>query len=129
MSNKLLLGILEGEAIYMTKHSWDCSWYWSFGYLSNESYHFHLAYYLKENTNIPFTTSKLTQSNWWTVRDLFIQAYSLKAVAKTYKHGGHQSIIPGVTDVLRSKEKEDAANKDLKLLLDTAWTYLEGILA
>jgi len=32
---KTFLGISEGEKIYLTAPSWDCGWYWRFGYLGN----------------------------------------------------------------------------------------------
>lgn len=50
MKDKILLGFagrnLEiqnpNSAIYLSKHSWDCKWYWGFGYLGNNSCHWHM---------------------------------------------------------------------------------------
>ena len=39
----LLRSRKEGERVYLSKHSWDCGWYWGFGYVGNRDCHFHLS--------------------------------------------------------------------------------------
>ena len=36
------LGVLDGRGIALRRPSWDCDWYWGFGYLGNRDCHFHL---------------------------------------------------------------------------------------
>jgi len=132
--NKLLLGRVskgagtyaDGELLYITEHQWDCGWYWAFGYIGNRNNHFHLDSLLKQTklASELFSDTKITNSQWWIIRDLFIQAYALKAAAQTYKYGGHQTSLAGVTDILKNDEKVTVLNADLKLILDTAWDYL-----
>ena len=37
------LGVHHGRGISLRRPSWDCGWYWGFGYLGNRSCHFHLS--------------------------------------------------------------------------------------
>jgi hypothetical protein len=41
--NKILLGKNNGQDIYLSPPSWDCGWYWGFGYLGNNNCHYHLS--------------------------------------------------------------------------------------
>lgn len=39
----VLLGVnLWGQEIYLRRPSWDCDWYWGFGYVGNADTHYHL---------------------------------------------------------------------------------------
>lgn len=35
---------LDNEKLYLSKPSWDCDWYWGFGYVGNKNLHTHLNY-------------------------------------------------------------------------------------
>jgi hypothetical protein len=39
---KILLGYNNNEPIYLSPPSWDCGWYWGFGYLGNKNCHYHV---------------------------------------------------------------------------------------
>lgn len=39
---KIYLGLVNAERIYLSAPSWDCGWYWGFGYLGNRNCHYHL---------------------------------------------------------------------------------------
>lgn len=145
---KIYIGQIDNENIYITKHSWDCGWYWGFGYLGNRNSHFHIEslicerghdgkYPSTEITDI-FTFPVFTQNQWWIIRDLFIQAYSLKATAACFRRGGHQSHKTDITAILKNttvrevidnkiqdeKLMETVLNEKLKLVLDTAWQFM-----
>lgn len=133
---KIFLGTLrkdagtfaDGERIYINKHSWDCNWYWGFGYLDNARTHFHFDSLLKGSPKLAsdlFISPRYTDKNWWIIRDLFIQAYALKKAAEVYRHGGHQTTKQGLTDIIMSQDKADSINKDLEKVLDTLWNFLE----
>lgn len=143
-TDKIYLGTIDNEKIYLSKHSWDCNWYWGFGYLGNSRCQFHIESLIeyrymtdsclnfnKEVTNQNFcnidtffTDTWLTQKDWWILRDLFIQAYALRNANEVYKHGGHQTAVLGITNIITSKTMQDSINKDLKKVLDVVWNYL-----
>ena len=114
-----------GEAIYLTEHTWDCNWYWGFGYIGNSRNHFHFDSLLKDARYASeiFESTNISDKDWWIIRDLFIQAYALKSVAEIYQYGGHQNNLQGVTDIIKNKEKADIANADLKIVLDVVWDF------
>ena len=124
--NKIKLGSIDNQPIFLTKHKWDCDWYWGFGYIGNSRQHFHIDSLIKDVTNVNkiFDKTKITQKEWWVIRDLFIQAYALKNVAEVYYHGGHQLTVEGLTDILHSADKARQINKDLELILDKVWDYI-----
>lgn len=120
---------VAGERIYITKHSWDCGWYWGFGYVGNQRLHTHFdGAFLGAETNVNkiFVKPVLTQEEWWLVRDLFIQAYALKKAAEVYRYGGHQTSEPGITDMIRDDEMCKRLNEDLRKVLDKVWEIFEA---
>ena len=130
MSNleKIYLGITEEHGrVYITKHSWDCDWYWGFGYVGNRDCQFHFKSFL---TNGPCRASDLfkeptiSDSSWWIIRDLFTQAYALKEAASTYRYGGHQYTSKGITDIIQCKEMELRLNTDLETVLNKVWQFM-----
>ena len=40
---KIQLGTVDNESIFLSPPSWDCGWYWGFGYLDNKNCHYHLS--------------------------------------------------------------------------------------
>lgn len=124
-------GNVAGESIYLSKHSWDCGWYWGFGYIGNGRMHTHFdTVFLNDTiTDITdiFKSTRLTQEDWWVLRDLFIQAYSLKQCASVYRIGGHQTDQKGITDIIKNEEMEKQINKDLEIVLNKIWELVENI--
>lgn len=123
---------IKGEKLYLTKHSWDCNWYWGFGYIGNKSLHTHF-----DNTflNNHLTYSEIfykpihrdyyfKDSDWYVIKDLFIQAYSLQKTAEVYRYGGHQTIRENITDIIKNQDKANIINKDLELVLNTLWDFI-----
>ena len=130
--NKIFLGSLreDNEPIYITKHSWDCGWYWGLGYVGNKNQHFHFDSFLRGNTYLAsdiFDKPTFTDTQWWVIRDLFVQAYALKAAAEVYRYGGHQTSLTGVTDVIKNIDMATTINDNLKTVLDTVWDYMTKI--
>lgn len=130
MKDRILLGTIVGcGLVYLEKHSWDCDWYWGFGYIGNKRCHFHIDSLINVpsdnvDVNTQFTDTWLNQDQWWILRDLFIQAYAIKEAAYAYRLGGHQ------TDNARSyrvsrKGMESMLNSDLSTLLDTIWNLID----
>lgn len=118
------------EYLRIEKHSWDCDWYWGFGYIGNSNLHTHFdGVFLGIETDINkiFEATKITQRDWWILRDLFVQAYALKNAAAVYRHGGHQISDPYDTTVIRNQDKESGLNCDLSIVLDKIWEILTEI--
>jgi hypothetical protein len=138
--NKILLGKIksdagtyaDGENLWLEKHKWDCGWYWGFGYLGNNRCHFHFdsLLYIKDGkgdvkycASDLFESTNISDSDWWIIRDLFVQAYALRKAAEVYQYGGHQTKKAGITDLIKNKERADQINADLAKLLDTVWDF------
>jgi hypothetical protein len=136
MSKKIYLGTtradfkqLPSERIYLSKHTWDCGWYWGFGYIGNHKLHAHFKLFLEggDTYDLPkvFSNTKLTQNNWWTVLEMFSSAYKLREAADLYNRGGSHISNNLCKAKLQDKELSDRINKDLELVLDRVWKYIE----
>jgi len=143
-TDKIYLGTINDEKIYLSKHSWDCNWYWGFGYLGNSKLHYHFSSYLTNNysdydavvenpigfkhdwhrVDYIFKETWLTQDDWWLLLELFEQAYRLKKAAEVYRRGAGISYVKDITNQLVSESVHQAINKDLEKVLDTIWNYL-----
>ena len=126
--DKIYLGnTTQCGSLYLSKHSWDCGWYWGFGYIGNNSCHMHIDSLMGAEydiRNIFDKGSPITQNQWWIIRDLFKQAYALQKVADVYRHGGHQTSKPGITDCIKNLEMAAQINKDLETVLNKVWDFL-----
>ena len=126
--NKIYLGnTTQCGGLYLSKHSWDCGWYWGFGYIGNNSCHMHIDSLMGAEYDIRSIYDKgspITQNQWWIIRDLFKQAYALQKVADVYRHGGHQTSKPGITDCIKNLEMAALINKDLEIVLNKVWDFL-----
>jgi len=87
MKTKVKLGILRSNIsdvtsqttpIFLTKHSFDCGWYWGFGYLGNSGIHFHIDSLLDKNFSDIFIHTKLNKKDWSYIKKRFKKAYSLR---------------------------------------------------
>jgi len=126
--DKILLGnTTQYGRLYLSKHSWDCGWYWGFGYIGNSSLHMHIESLIngEYDVNKIFDGSTgITQDQWWIIRDLFTQAYALQKAAEVYQYGGHQTFNPGITDCIKNLEMAALINKDLEIVLGKVWDFL-----
>jgi len=94
-----LLGInKEGLKVWMPAESWDCGWYWGFGYIQTQHSHSHFnglcferdssgkfIYHINESSE--FTSTTLTDSEAWELSDLMKRFYILKEAAEVYGRG------------------------------------------
>jgi len=118
-----------GEELFLDKHSWDCDWYWGFGYIGNKNLHTHAEVFINEliwsDVEDVFKESIFKNNNdFWVFKDLLKQAYALKKTADVYKYGGNCFIKEGLTDIIKSKKKNEEINKDLEKVLNTLWKFL-----
>ena len=119
-SEKVFFGIrkLDNTRIFITKPSWDCGWYWSFGYLGNKNEHYHLSGYANgRNINMhdallaDYDLNNKIKSNLWVFCELAETAYSLNETAEVLGRGGShytnnpcKSIIMNTDEVKRINE-------------------------
>ena len=120
-----------GEDISIEKHSWDCNWYYGFGYIGNKDLHCHATQFIHEllwhDVKDVFEKSIFkTNDQFWIFKDLLKQAYTLKECAEIYQYGGH-CITNSKTEIIKNKRKANSINKDLKKILDQLWTFLEEL--
>jgi hypothetical protein len=137
MSKQIYLGTVKegfkdlgGEKLYLYKHSWDCEWYWGMGYIGNKNLHTHFDItFLQGKTKYDitevFSSTHLNQANWWTILEMFSSAYKLREVADLYHRGGSHITTNLCKAKLQDKELSDRINKDLELVLDTVWKYIQ----
>lgn len=123
--------LIQGTDLSIRKHSWDCGWYWGFGYLSAEGLHTHATTFIEEllwhSKDQVFDDSIFkTDNDFWIFKDLLIQAYKLKECAEVYHHGGH-CINDPKTEIIQCKTKEKAINRDLSKVLNHLWKFLRDL--
>ena len=126
-----LLGInKDGEYVWLEKESWDCGWYWGFGYLhtftnnrqpersKDLSSHFHFdTTFLKgpdccfEMFKNYFKETVLTKEEIWELCDYMKTFYSLKEVAELFKHGYSRQTERAKVEKIQSETQYDLVNK------------------
>ena len=128
-----LLGVdREGDYVWLEKESWDCNWYWGFGYLHTftnnlhperakdlaSHFHFDSTFFNKQSCSFEvfkeyFKESVLTDDELWQLLDLMRTYYALKASAEIFGCGYSRYTKKAKIDKLKSVETEDAINKSL----------------
>lgn len=124
--------LILGEPLYIEKHSWDCGWYWGFGYIGNKNLHCHSDIFINkllwhENKEVFENSIFKENKDFWIFKDLLTQAYALKNVAEVYVYGGHCCQQNGITNVIASKEKAKTINEDLEKVLNSLWDFLSKL--
>ncbi len=146
---KIMLGVRkdDGSTIYFSKPTFDCGWYWGFGYLGNKNCHYHIEsyqsksvlfekkeggfYHGTEKRNICIHDALLAdyglapkiKDNLWTFCELVLTIYALKKTADIYHIGGsHMTINPGAKTLINKERYDwlvfDAIPKQIQLLWD-----------
>ncbi len=95
------LGVHYNRGIFLRRPSWDCNWYWGFGYLGNNSCHFHLNTLDVLDSGLSnknmFDQLKLFFGDSLTIKDdkalwkfceIVRTIYSLKESAEVFGRGG-----------------------------------------
>ena len=128
---KVLLGIHDGEKIYLSPPSWDCGWYWGFGYLGNKNCHYHIdglkevetynlekkvweheSYNLYDGLIKHFGDSlMIRRSNLWEFAELFETFYKLRDIAEVYNRGGSHYTTNPCKDLIINKDEVKRINE------------------
>lgn len=128
---KMLIGYNNDEPIYLSPPSWDCGWYWGFGYLGNKNCHYHVDGLTKQKTynfdkkcfEYEFTnlydgfikhfgnTLRVRKSDLWGLVELFETFYTLKKTAEVLGRGGSHYTTNPAKDLIINKEEVERINK------------------
>ena len=115
---KMLLGYNDNQPIYLSAPSWDCGWYWGFGYIGNKDCHYHVSG-LNEGRNqnmydafIEHFGSTLTvrRSQLWTLCELFETFYTLRKTAEVLGRGGSHYTTNPCKDLIINKDEVTRIN-------------------
>ena len=114
----IFIGKNNGENIYLSAPSWDCGWYWGFGYLGNKNRHYHVdGLNAKENINLfdafkkHFGSSLIVRdSQLWTLCELFKTFYALKETAEVLERGGSHFTKNPCSAIIINKEEVTRIN-------------------
>lgn len=115
-TNKFFMGKNDGENIYLSAPSWDCGWYWGFGYLGNSRCHYHLDG-LSEGKNMYEALKQhfgesltIPDCHLWTFCELVQTAYTLKETAETLGRGGSHYTANPCADLIKNKDETNRIN-------------------
>ena len=135
----------QGQYVWLEKESWDCGWYWGFGYLhtfTNNEHptrskdlashtHFNSVFmkspaFTKKAFEEYFEETTLTVDEMWILCDYMTIYYTLKDAARLFQcgHGGLTS--KAVIDGLKSEEMAAHINK---VLLPELFKRIEELLS
>jgi hypothetical protein len=131
---KLYIGNNDGQATYLSAPSWDCGWYWGFGYLGNRNCHYHVdglmthewydtekKCFRSERMNLfdgfkkHFGESLVVKSdnNLWTLCELFQTFYTLKETAEVLGRGGSHYTSNPLSELIKNPAEVERINKVL----------------
>ena len=127
------LGRHYNENIYLTAPSWDCGWYWGFGYLGNNNCHYHVDGLMKDKNLYDglkehFGNSLIIrESHLWKFAELFKSFYTLKETAEVLERGGCHYTTNPCKDIITNKHEAERINKDvLPAIFDEIYNILEA---
>lgn len=129
-SKKTLIGKKHGENIYLSAPSWDCGWYWGFGYIGNSNCHYHIDSVIDKNLESlekEFSEALyIAPSLRWEFVELFKTFYALKNVAEIYNRGGSHATKNPCADIIKNSNEAERINKTiLPAIFDAIYDILE----
>ncbi len=135
---KFLLGHRkDGDArTFLEAPTWDCNWYWGFGYLRNCDGYFHLHNFqqpqnvhgVKRNINMrdalleDYDLNERIKNDLWTFCELVETVYTLREAAEVYNRGGsHYAVNPCVNSIKNAEEYRRINWEVLPSIFDTIY--------
>lgn len=123
----------DGINYWLEEPSWDCGWYWGFGYIEtythnsrpdlakdiNSHSHFNGLWHISNRTDLTnrdnfkkvFKKTTLTDDEIWELCDYMKTFYTLRDVAELFKHGYSWQTSKAKIDDLQNEEQYDLVNK------------------
>lgn len=135
-TSKVLLGKVDNENIYLSPPSWNCSWYWGFGYLGNKGCYYHVDGLNRyENINLFDAFKKhfdkgtfivKSDKDLWTLCELFETFYTLKETAEVLGRGGSYYTTNPCKDLIVNQDEVNRINEViLPAIFDEIYLILE----
>lgn len=134
----------NGSNRWLEAPSWDCGWYWGFGYIetytNNESpersrdisEHTHFDSLFFSGNKCAFDTFKeffistpLSDDEIWTLCDYMMTFYTLKKTAELYRYGYSYQTERAKINIIKNKAQENAINE---ILLPELFKHIIAIL-
>ena len=120
----------DGVKYWLEEASWDCGWYWGFGYVETytnnrnpekakdiDSHQHFDGLFLKNNIFDSFKEmlidTPLTDKEIWQLLELMKTFYTLKNNAELYHHGGSYITNNVLKDILKNEIGENKINKEI----------------
>lgn len=138
---KYYMGKVDGKKIFLSAPSWDCNWYWGFGYLGNRNCHYHLDGIAKEKNLYDamiehfkeefIFTANIEENEYsnklWVFCELVCTAYTLKETAEVLGRGGSHFTTNPCAELIKNPLEVERINcvllpaifNQLKEILDT----------
>lgn len=108
----------DGVNIYLDLPSFDCGWYWSFGYLGTKNEHYHLSSYANgRNINmydaltVDYELNEKLKLQLWNFCELATTAYTLKEYASVLHLGGSHYTVNPCKVILQNIDEWQRINK------------------
>lgn len=130
-TNRFLMGKTEEGNIYLSPPSWDCGWYWGFGYLGNRNCHYHLSGIDKDKNMYDALKHHFGESltipdcHLWQFCELIKTAYALKETAEVLDRGGSHYTNNPCSEIIKNKEETDRINS---IVLPAIFNAINNIL-
>lgn len=120
-TKKYLMGKVDGENIYLSPPSWDCGWYWGFGYLGNKNCHYHLSGLGKDKNQNMYNAIKthfgnsltISESKLWEFCELVQTAYTLKKTAEVLGRGASHYTTNPCAELIKNPAETKRINEVL----------------
>ena len=118
---KIFIGKSDNQNEYLASPSWDCDWYWGFGYLQNKNIHHHLDSLIKDKNMFDAIkeyygdtiNKKLTQDDFkplWTFCELVSTFYALKETAELLGRGGSNYKSNPCSELIKNNAEVERIN-------------------
>ena len=121
----------NGENVYLNAASWDCEWYYGFGYITtftnnrnpelsrDINSHSHFDYQVLKDAklngfdkfNQEFTTTVLSRPETWTFIELMKTFYTLRNYSDTLYNGGSHYTNNPCSDIIKNEDEYNRINK------------------
>ena len=116
---RVCLGKVDGRSIFLSPPSWDCDWYWGYGYLGNKDCHYHVSGLMKESNLFDGIKGHFDSGTFilkeekdiWTFAELFATFYSLKETAEVLGRGGSNYGFNPCKGIIENKQEVKRINE------------------
>lgn len=130
---EIYIGEFEGEKVFLASPSWDCGWYWGFGYIQNSNLHTHFSSIGSRNKNM-FDNIKdyfpgfivNDDEGLWEFCELMQTFYNLKKTTEVLGRGGSHYKKNPIADIIKNEKEAERINKEvLPKLFDKVYELLK----